>query len=453
MFKKYLLNTSGNFSIMFSVAVGALLIGVGAAMDISGATSQRTSVQAMSDAAVLAAVSSKKEKLKDLKEIVAESLAANNTEGLILDWDLKVDGDNVTLVVNSVYDTQIMGFIGKDKMDIGVLSQAKVPEEVPINVALVLDRTGSMDGANMTALKAASSVLIDEFSNYDSDTRVAVVPFSNYVNVGLSRRNETWIDVPADFTEDIPAGECYMRQPRICTGTGMVTQTRISDGVSRSSTRERCISHVNDGPEVEYCPPAYTKEIKWHGCIGSRDGLHNQTAAYKGKRIPGIMDVNCGEEVLPLTDNMNTVKTKINSLTASEETYIPVGLVNGWRMLDHNKPFDEYSNADNKRRRTLVLMTDGQNTLSLEDPYLDGKHSGSDSDEANALTTTLCTNIKDAGIDIWAVAYNFDGADTKDMLRDCATSSGQFFDASDQAQLIKAFEDIGKSLFSVRLTR
>ena len=40
MLKKYLLNTSGNFSIMFAVGVTMLLLGVGAAIDITGATSQ-----------------------------------------------------------------------------------------------------------------------------------------------------------------------------------------------------------------------------------------------------------------------------------------------------------------------------------------------------------------------------------------------------------------------------
>jgi len=454
MFKKYLLNTSGNFSIIFSVAVSVLLFGVGAAIDFSGATSQKTNIQAMSDAAVLAAVSSKEDKLPELKKIVTESLAANNPEGLILDWDLKIDGDDVTLVVNSVYDTHLMGFVGKDKMDVSVLSAAKFPEDIPINIALVLDRTGSMAGSNMTALQAASEVLIDQFVSYDSDTRVAVVPFSNYVNVGLTRRNEKWIDVPPDGTINVPAGECYMRQPTVCTKTESVTRTYLSDGVLRTSTRDQCTASVNDGPEQEYCPPAYTKTITWNGCIGSRDGVYNQTAAYKGKRIPGIMDAECGEEVQTLTDDMDLVKSTINGLTATESTYIPTGLVNGWRMLDSDAPFDDLSNKDEKRKRALVLMTDGFNTLSLEDPYFTGEHTDAgDVDDANELTVTLCENIKAAGIDIWSVAYNFDGADTKTILRNCATSSSQFFDASDQAQLISAFENIGKSLFQVRLTR
>lgn len=305
----------------------------------------------------------------------------------------------------------------------------------------------------MTGLKAASAVLVDTFAEYDADTRVAVVPFSNYVNVGLSRRNENWINVPLDETVNVPAGECYMSQPTTCTAYETRTNTYESDGVERSNTYEACVSRENDGPEVEVCPAARTYEIEWHGCIGSRSGLYNKTAAYRGQRIPGIMGETCGEEILELTDDMNAIKTKINSLTASKDTYIPIGLINGWRMLDADRPFQSLSNKEEKRKRALILMTDGKNTLSLNDPYLDGKHAGSDADEANELTSELCENINAAGIDIWTVAYNFDDAVSKKMLSDCATSTGQFFDASDQNQLMTAFEEIGKSLFTARLSR
>ena len=453
MLKKYLLNTSGNFGMMFAVGVSMLLLGVGAAIDISGSISQKTSLQAMSDAAVLAAVTSGETNRGQLKKIIAESLAANNVDGLTLDWDFTVEGTSVNITLTSAYDTQLMSAFGKNELPLNVISEALIPEDVPINVALVLDRTGSMEGENMNALQEASSVLLDQFSNYSAETQVAVVPFSDYVNVGLSRRNETWIDVPPNQTITTPAGQCYMRQFRVCTNRQNVNETRIVDGVSRARTLNRCTSRANDGPPRLYCPPAETKTIEWNGCIGSRDGVDNQIAAYNNRKIPGILGVGCGEEVLPLTRNLNQVKNRINSLTTGGETYIPVGLVNGWRMLDPSRPFDEFSNADTTRRRTLILMTDGANTKSLEDPYVDGKHNGSDTDATNALTATLCENIKNDNIDIWSVAYRFDGADTKAVLRACASGPSQYFDADNRAELIAAFENIGNNLFAVRLTR
>lgn len=453
MLKRYLSNTAGNISIMFATASGMLILGIGAAIDIAGSTSQKSAMQSMSDAAVLAAVTSGETNHGKIKKFVEASLAANNVNSLDFDWEMNIDGETVTVDVKAPYDTTIMSFLGKPELPVAVVSEAKFPEEVPINIALVLDRTASMQGDNMTSLKAAAAVLVDQFSEYDADTRVSVVPFSNYVNVGVSRRNESWITVPLDESTEVPAGECYMYQPRTCSSSETRTRTYTSDGVERTSDYNHCLAYEDNGPEIEYCPTAYTKEVKWKGCIGSRSGLYNKTAAYRGKRIPGIMEASCGEEVLELTDDMTQVKAKINSLSASGNTYIPVGLINGWRMLDADRPFSSLSNKEEKRKRALILMTDGKNTLSLNDPYQDGKHAHSDEDEANDLTAELCENIKDADIDIWTVAYNFDDADSKKMLNDCASGESQFFDANNQSALIAAFEEIGKSLFTARLSR
>ncbi|MEP4051283.1 MAG: pilus assembly protein [Litorimonas sp.] len=453
MLKRYLSDTAGNISMMFAIVLGMLLLCISAALDLAGSVSQKDTMQSMSDAAALAAVTSGETKHSKIKKFVEASIESNNLNNYDLDWELKIVGDTVTVEIQSPYDTMMMGFVGKKELDVGVMSEAKFPEEVPINISLVLDRTGSMDGANMTSLKAAAAVLVDQFAEYEADTRVSVVPFSDYVNVGMSRRNENWISVPLDESTEVPAGECYMYQPRKCTSSETRTRTRTSDGVERTEEYNHCTNYVDDGPEKEYCPSPYTKEVKWKGCIGSRNNLYNKTAAYRGKRIPGIMDAWCGEEVLTLTDDMTKVKAKINSLSASGNTYIPVGLINGWRMLDADRPFSALSNKEEKRKRALILMTDGKNTLSLNDPYEEGKHTHSDEDEANDLTAELCENIKDANIDIWTVAYNFDDADSKKMLSDCASGDSQFFDASNQSALIAAFEEIGKSLFTARLSR
>ena len=70
-------------------------------------------------------------------------------------------------------------------------------------------------------------------------------------------------------------------------------------------------------------------------------------------------------------------------------------------------------------------------------------------------TQELCTGIKAEDIDVYTVPYKF-GAGTTDsqqMLKDCATKPEMFFDAADAAELEKAFEDIGRSLFEIRLSK
>ena len=456
MLKRFLKDTSGQMAIMFSLLGGVIILGIGVAIDTTAVLSQKSDLQNFADTAVLAAVSSGETEKAELKKIVEQSLKLHNVEGWKFDWDIEVVDNRVIVTVDHTYDTQLMGIAGKDKMDVSVLAEALLPEEIPINIALVLDRTGSMAGANMTALKSASAKLVDAFDAYDSDTRVAVVPFSDYVNVGTAARTETWIDVPADSSVTNPAAPCYMYQPQTCSGGyTTTTKTGYNDGIPYTYESSSCNGWSDDGAPYEVCPSETVTKTEWHGCIGSRDGIYNMTAAYKGKKIPGIMNEWCGEEVLTLTTDMDAVKAKINSLTATNElTYIPAGLINGWRMLDADKPWGNLSNKEEKRKRALVLMSDGKNTRSLRTPY-DGTHYGSDEAAANTLTATLCDNIKAQNIDIYAVAYKFDSGDAaaKDIIKKCATNTGQFFDAQNPAELEDAFEEIGKTLFEVRLIR
>ena len=74
---------------------------------------------------------------------------------------------------------------------------------------------------------------------------------------------------------------------------------------------------------------------------------------------------------------------------------------------------------------------------------------------ANQLTGELCESIKNRDIQLYTVAYRFSGGDTtaKSIVQNCATNSGMFFNAQNTADLEDAFESIGSSLFSVRLSR
>ncbi len=68
---------------------------------------------------------------------------------------------------------------------------------------------------------------------------------------------------------------------------------------------------------------SYQIHHKWNGCAGSRNYPLNTRDDSYGTRIPGIMDVECGTEILDLTSNTNKVKSHIQSLTPQGETYIP----------------------------------------------------------------------------------------------------------------------------------
>ncbi|NNE57858.1 MAG: VWA domain-containing protein [Hellea sp.] len=461
MLKRYLNETSGQFAIMFSVATTALLIGAAVAVDISGVQKNKARLQVLTDIAVLAAAAERTDNKGELKKIAKAAIDANNATGLKV--KIKVSKTDNTIIVegNSEYRTQMMGLIGVKKLSLDSVSVSPISYDSPLNIALVLDTTQSMSGANMEALKSASEILLDVFDDDDdddgpNDVQIGVVPYSNYVNIGMSNRYKPWMDVPEDGTS-YGTETCYMTRDLIsqdCTSS-TYTDTCYNDSGPYSCTKTSwtCTNKVY-GPEYEKCnTPSSTKT--WRGCVGSRDNPHHKAPNYSGRKFPGIVNVWCGSEILDLTSNLDAVEAKINSLNANGYTYIPAGLAWGWRMLDPDLPLGGLTNAEPDRKRALILMTDGANTVRLSAPnhYTDAAKVYSDS--TNDLTEELCTAIKSAGIEIYSVAYKLGSGDpdATQMIKDCATSPSHTFNADNQDELEAAFEDIGRSLFEVRLSR
>ena len=460
MFRTYLKDISGNIAATFAVCILMLLAAVGAAVDYNNIFRKKTSYQSLADIAALAAAGSGEDIEFELKNIATAAVNANNFTGDTLKTELTItDEGRVQVIVGGTYDTIIMSLFGKPHQDINVLAEAAVHGSTPlatneaVDITLVLDTTGSMAGSKLAALKTAADALITQLESYDDDSiRISVIPFSEYVNVGLSRRNEPWMDVPADGSISLPE-KCKWKRDVTSKTNCVKTEhsgTCEDDGVSYpcSWTSTKC--DVIRGPKYEYCYIP-TSTTKWHGCVGSRLTPWNERAHHGTVPIPGMMnEKSCPKKILPLTNNMNAVRKKIDSLKAKDLTYLPAGLIWGWRALQPETPLVEASTAQaGNKNSVLIFMTDGGNTVSQNGTL----HDGTDIDQANKRTESLCANIKNDNIKIYTVAYDFDGAETLNILRKCATKEDMFFLASNAAGLIQAFKDIGADLFELRLTR
>jgi len=157
MLKKYLKDTSGQFAVMFAVCSTALLISMGAAVDIIGMQKEKTQLQALTDAAVLAAAGLKTDNKAEMQKMAQAVFDANDTTGKAPKIKLSVKNDIISVSADTSYTTQLMGVVGYKNLPISAVSEAPIPRDIPMNVSLVLDRTGSMKGDNMTSLKSASS--------------------------------------------------------------------------------------------------------------------------------------------------------------------------------------------------------------------------------------------------------------------------------------------------------
>lgn len=459
-------NSSGNVAIMTSISALMLVVGVGAAVDYTKASARENDIQNLADMAVLAAASAKDKEPAELQSMVESLIAEHNTQGLPLDVQVTVVDNVASLTVRSVYNTKMMGMVGRKAVPVSVNARSPLRMDQPVNIALVLDATRSMEGDNIAALRVAANTLVDAMEDVESEVNIAVVPFGEYVNVGVDKGIPTprsWIDMGRyGQTHE----HCYtprvVIQPATCVTTGTETYDRIVDGVNMGvgtrDTRE-CTGGISRPGDEEICE---TRTIGWHGCMGSRQGNHAERVGVDGHRLPAALGTRCGSVMRPLSTNYPAIREDISNLTTAGNTYLPSGLMWGWRALDPAEPFPEARAIQNRlasrgRNRTiknaLVFMTDGANVLARD--HNGPLHRDRDGEKGLEMTETLCNGIKDDGIEIFVVAYRLAASEnrekTLEVLSDCATSPGHYFEPGSARALNEAFGDVANMMQTTML--
>jgi hypothetical protein len=210
--------------------------------------------------------------------------------------------------------TSLTSVLGFDTLDITADSTATIASQT-IEIAMVVDNSSSMRH-HLNQLKQALTSVVDTLSPEGSNDTVsfAVIPYSSYVNVGLSNRNQPWLS----FDE--------------------------------------------------------ADEAAWQGCVGSRDyplELFDEDDA----PIPAVSGVNCNPtEILPLTSDVTLAKSWIASLTTEvSDTYTGAGLIWAWRALSEDEPFIE-AKAYGEAQKVIIFLTDAYTTVGPSYP----KHNSED---------------------------------------------------------------------------
>jgi Flp pilus assembly protein TadG len=478
MIRRFLGDQRGNVSIMFGLALLPLMAAAGSAVDYSRASSAKATVNAAADAGALAAAA-KIGTEREREDVARSVFLANLSQSgyphpvTVRYVNLKDGGDNVGFRIEASSDVPLVfGWVlGGSTAEVGMVAQARSASEESTELVFVLDTTASMEGDRIVNLKSAVNAMLDDMTARTTRPdllKVGVVPFAQYVNVGLGNRNAPWIDVPADYQTPVtttcgdvwdqigetncrmvtypevpysPPGTCIIDgRARPCGGNAYTPAytARVCDPVYSPTPRNVCWQSGGDW-------------VRWDGCVGSRVyPLNTQDGSY-GTRIPGIMGVSCARPIQNLTNDISSVRGTVNALTTAGETYIPTGLVWGKRMLSPGEPLS--ASNDPKVRKILVLVTDGRNTKSPTYP----QHDGADEALANQLTRETCNNIAAdtvTKVRMYTVAFEMDGLETKTILDACARASGgQFFDALDPARLRQAFTDIANAVYGVKLTQ
>ena len=446
--RKFCASETGSIAVPFAIGLSVLLGASGYAIDLALHVKGKEAVQDVADAASLAAALSTDADQGELDAIASDVFAAHFGEsGRDFVAGVSRDGDRVTVQAQASVPTTFSRLFGINTMDVNVASTS-VYSERKLDISLVLDTTDSMsfDG-KIDDLKVAAGNLIDTIERLDGEkVRVSVTPFAQHVNVGTSRRNSEWLSVPADRVRPSEY-TCNTTRPVIArTNCRFEPRTTTRDGVRTTFQKKVC--DVTRGEPVTNCAWRAPRAETWNGCVGSRQSPLDLKAAYDGARIPGLLNKPCGSEIQTLTSDMNAVRNTVNSLSTRGETYLPSGLLWGWRQLDRSAPLTVAAPAS-AGDRILVLMTDGENTKSKL-PGQDA-HRGNSKADADARTAQLCDAVKASEVTIYTIAFQVDDGATRNLLQDCASSSSNFFRARNAQELVAAFDAIGDSLKGLRV--
>jgi Flp pilus assembly protein TadG len=478
MLRAFLANRSASTAVLFAMLLPAMVIAGGAAVDYSHVARAHTDLQAIVDSTALSLINPKYTQAE--VQARAEALIRTQADAkfgyvgtLDIEARLQPDGRSVVVAVHANVHNRFMALVDMPTTPIAAGARAIRGLDGSVEVALVLDNTGSMSqSGKLPALKTAATSLIDTLTaDPKADVRIGLVPFANYVNVGLGNRNAPWVSGANDYSVSKtnppvctkPQLDCAQTGTRqVCTQSQqtncrMQSTTTYNDGVPTTTTRQvcdtLCVSYTsqsycarwNYGPETCAPPTTSTTKYIWSGCVGSRAYPNNLTDDNAGLPYPAMMNTTCSAPLTPLTTNFASLKTQVNAMVATGETYIPAGLVWGLNMLSPSVPLSEgkaYDEVNRKPRKVLVFMTDGVNTKSLTTP----SHDGSNRTEADTYSATLCETIKSRKIEVFSIALMVTDVAAKSMLQACATDAEHYFDATDTDALKAAFAKIAFSL-------
>jgi len=473
---------SGAVGLWLGAAILPITMLVGAATDLRRVEAMRGAMQDASDAAVLAAAkayleagSSNPQRLRLARAAAGASLKGNldaRKQGIVaLDWQVKAPAGGGELVLNTTGRAPLAfgGLFGVDTMPLRASAATVV--DLRLEIALVLDTTGSMKSNNKIGiLKKSTTRLISQLdaaaqqSTHRNPLKIALVPYSNTVRVDPRWGNPNWLDGYSSGPKYNAAGLTYNGYDPAATPT--------------PPPFNRLANYGEDG---------------WAGCVESRPADYDVTDAPPTRSDPDSLFVplwapkhpvenrsgnpnhGCGiSRVVKLTSDARKVDAAVRGLNADGFTNIPMGLVWGWHALtpsggplgsDNAEP---YTTVD--LVKAVVLMTDGENDLgSQPDEYSGvGRLSqfrvgvGPSStrnqrrDALDARLTKLCENMKDRGIVIYAVRVEVHTSNDK-ALRECASlrpdKTPLYWDVPDAKALPAIFDKIGDDLIQVRLAR
>ncbi len=449
-------DSRGNTAVIFGLAIIPLVFAAGAAVDTIRVIREQTALAAAIDTAALAVATSPRSNLSglgtaakaarivELKDYAKKYILKNYTPvfhddtdiGLVID----ITDTMVTLTASHDFPTTLMAMSGRADMKLNATAEI-TKGGTNIEVALILDNTGSMAGSRITNLKVAAKDFVDivvKTTQTPFYSKVAIVPYSMGVNVGNT----------------------YATAARGSVING------ISTTPGHSNYRFKNTDNKDKTFAISTCVSERTGSEAFTDAPVSANKVGRNYAAPANPCATGIMS--------PLSSSKTALNASIDAMVASGSTAGQVGVAWGWYTLSptfglwtgNSVPA---SYGASKLKKVAVLMTDGE----YNSPYCTGvisrdatNGSGDPLDHINCNATNgnvytqsqnLCNAMKAKGITVYTVAFQLTTGSTaaaaQALMTNCATSPSYRYDAANETELRTVFKSIANDLLTLRISK
>lgn len=435
-------DTRGSIAISAALIVPVAVMFTFGAIDYSRSSTARRVLQDKIDAAALVAARSSSVLQSEIQSLGSSALTASMAGVKIgtvknVVFALSTDGRTVTATAEIDVPTSVVGMFTDNTLTVSAKSEI-VRQSSNLEVSLVLDMTASMAGSKIADLKVAAADLVDlvvQDVQTPFATRVALVPYSNSVNVGSYAAQ-----VRGTYTSGT------------CTSPGCEKYKFYNEWWDdRTHTISTCATERSG-------TNAYTEAAP--------------STEFLGRHYPASVNPCPTPTIVPLSSNKTTLKTAITNLSAGGSSGGHVGIAWGWYMVSPN--FSYLWPSGNKPAayksdnliKAVIIMTDGEyNTVHCNGVIAkDSTYgSGSDSDQINCNSPNgnsyyqsqkLCTSMKAQGVVVYTVGFDVeDTPDAKSLVSNCATSSAHVYLPETGTALKSAFKAIAQDIAKLRVSK
>lgn len=408
MIKRFWADKRGNFAAMLTISAFPILAGVGMAIEYSNISSQRAKLQNAVDAAILFAGRYLEENDVLPAQADIEGFVDGNFDGPFNIASFNQMGGTLSLTVDAEVPAFFFGNVYPDVFDQQVSASIPYGGKSYLEIAMVLDSTGSMSGSKIATLKTVANKFVDELDavrDSKNEIKIGLVPFNKYVNIGDSNKFEYWVE-------------------------------------------------------------AHPNPASWDGCVGSRKNPHTLVDGVTEEPVGGILTTvqfptvdysRCPSPIIPLTESSTTLKNGIGAMVAQGATYVGEGVAWGQRVLSDVEPFTEGEAfgslpAGTRHEKIMLVLTDGDNVSGPSGSTPGPLHNAGGS-VGDTYTRTACDNARAAGVTVYSIVFGTNVSNNgKAVMTDCAGDPGNYFEAANSSALQGVFDEILAKIVTLRLS-